>query len=248
MQNIPLVMLHGLLDSMHPLDFTSYMPDVEVHIPHLPGYGGNPLPAHTSLHGQAEYICNYLEEKHISRCHLLGHSVGGAVGALVAARVPEKINSFINVEGNFTLDDAFMCRRIAALDETQWAQEFSRLPSDIPAWLAQDGIAATPEREAWARQMFAQQSAQTVQAIARAVIRDTAEPDYLHTLRHVAGILPCHLLAGERSTAGWHVPGWMRAHAASDTILSDCGHLMMLENPALFCNTLTALLYPSDRL
>lgn len=236
-------MLHGLLDPMHYMDFQVYLPGITIHIPHLPGYGSNPLPDPLTLEGQAQYLCRYLQDNHISHCHLLGHSVGGAVAALVTARIPQKIASFINVEGNFTLDDAFMCRRIAAMDDAQWAQEYSQLPDDIPAWLAHDGITATPEREAWVRHMFAQQSAQTVQAVARAVIRDTAHPGYLNTLRQVADTIPCHLLAGERSAPGWHVPAWMRERAASDTILPGCGHMMMLENPEQFCATLLHLLY-----
>ena len=53
-------------------------------------------------------ITNKLTE-HLSlkSFHLIGHSMGGLTGLLYARRYPEKIKSFINVEGNL---DSIDCR------------------------------------------------------------------------------------------------------------------------------------------
>jgi lipase len=45
-----------------------------------------------------------------ARVQLIGHSVGGVVAAGYAHRFPKRVASFVNVEGNFTLADAFWSR------------------------------------------------------------------------------------------------------------------------------------------
>lgn len=69
-------------------------------------------------------------------------------------------------------------------------------------------------------------------------------PAYLETVRGLMSRgVPFHLVAGSRSVAGWHVPDWVRQRAHGNAELPDCGHMMMLEQPDLFCQTLLSLLY-----
>jgi len=107
--------------------------------------------------------------------------------------------------------------------------------NDVSGWLTRAGIEATPERIGIAGRGLRAQPATTVKAVAESVIATTSEPAFLDDVRAVldSGI-PVHLFAGERSRAGWHVPEWVVARAASMTVQPGVGHMMMLEAPEEF--------------
>ena len=242
----PLIMVHGLLGPLHMLNVDRHFRGREVLCPDLLGYSARPLPPSLSLDAQAEEVARLIRGLG-RRCHLLGHSVGGAVVMWAAHKAPECVQSLITVEGNFTLDDAFMCRRIAPLPAKEWARQWQLTQQDAAAWLTQAGIAVTEDRLRMARIILGHQSAETVQAMARAVVHETANPRYLKIIHQVLdGGTPLHLLAGERSAKGWHVPPWVRAYAHSDRVMPGCGHMMMLEDPARFCEILSEILAGSD--
>jgi pimeloyl-ACP methyl ester carboxylesterase len=49
-------------------------------------------------------------------------------------------------------------------------------------------------------------------------------------------------VAGERSRADWDTPDWALAQAKSFTMMTRCGHLMMLEEPDAFGRVVAELL------
>lgn len=49
-------------------------------------------------------------------------------------------------------------------------------------------------------------------------------------------------LARAPSRGGWSAPDWLAAAAASDTVVPDTGHLLMLESPGLFAQAITSRL------
>lgn len=241
----PLLMIHGLLG---PIDFfgpQALLPGIEVHAPDLPGYGSQPAPPGgdpLNLEQQAAWVVADLRSRFGRPAWLLGHSVGGAVAVLAARMAPELARAVISVEGNFTLNDAFWCRKIAAQSEDEWAAEHARMQSDPDAWLAKGGIESTTQRLEWARAILHHQSAATVHAMAKAVVRETGAPGYLAAAREVLGNgTPLHLMAGERSCTGWDLPPWVRAAAADMVVLPGVGHMMMLEAPEQFCEAVGAM-------
>lgn len=243
-RDIPLIMVHGLFGPLHFFQPAIRLSSVAVHTPDLLGYGVHAAPSELSLAVQANEIVRFLHALDSGPCHLLGHSVGGAVAMLAAALAPQLVKSVISVEGNFTLDDAFMCRRIAPLPAVEWQAELQRIQNQPADWLAKGGIVATSERLQMANCILHNQSAATLQAMARAVVKETSDPAYFNTLRKLMRFgTPLHLVAGSRSAGSWNVPEWVRQEAASDLVLPECGHMMMLEEPDLFCNSLLQLLY-----
>jgi pimeloyl-ACP methyl ester carboxylesterase len=86
------------------------------------------------------------------------------------------------------------------------------------------------------------QPATTVRAMARAVVEFTGDPGYERLLRDVFTRTPVHLVAGARSRAGWDVPDWALAAAASYTEIPDAGHMVMDEAPEAFGELLARLL------
>lgn len=242
---IPLIMIHGLMGSLNFFAPHERIHGAAVHTPDLIGYG---LPkddwrAPITLANQVEYVTGYLREHLDEPCVLLGHSVGGAVAMLTAAAAPERVRGVINVEGNFTLGDAFWCRRIAALDDTEWHREHERLAGDPEGWLTNSGIAVTPQRLEWARQALANQPRETIQAMARAVVAETDGDAYQQRIRSVVEEgTPLFLLAGETSVSGWNVPDWAKAAAQSFVVQEGAGHMMMLEQPDAFCGIVDTML------
>lgn len=234
----PLVMIHGLLGSINYFAPADHLGGITVHTPDLLGYGTNRRAdlRTVTLEGQARHVADHLRKQVVGPAWLLGHSVGGAVAMLVASQAPDLVRGLISVEGNFTLNDAFWCSKVAPMSQADWQTEYQRLCSDETAWLRASGIAPTPDRTQWARRIFDNQPATTVQAMARAVVAATGRPDYLARVKDVveAGTPIC-LLAGETSRAGWDVPPWVTAAAQRDIVLDGVGHMLMLESPQAFC-------------
>lgn len=67
--------------------------------------------------------------------HLVGHSVGGVIAMSLAHRFPGQVASLVNVEGNFTLADAFWSAQLTtkAPAEVQELPEANR--ADPARWL-----------------------------------------------------------------------------------------------------------------
>jgi pimeloyl-ACP methyl ester carboxylesterase len=230
-------MIHGLLGSSSYFDPQSLLPQLDVRTPDLLGYGSNrSLDAGIDLHAQADEIVRVLRDEIGEPAWLLGHSVGGAVMMLAAERAPEMVRGLVSVEGNFTLKDAFWCSRVAAMREADWAAEYGAMEGDPAGWLERSGVEASDQRIAWAREILENQPYTTIQAMARSVVSVTGAPGYLEGVRRVLGTgVPLYLLCGELSASGWDVPEWVLALACRSQVQPKAGHMMMLEDPAMFC-------------
>lgn len=235
---MPLVMIHGLMGSLNFYAPHERIRTVAVHTPDLIGYGQlrDVREPEITLASQTAHVVRYLNEQVDEPCVLLGHSVGGAIAMLAAEASPERVQGVINVEGNFTLADAFWCREIACLSDEDWRTEHTRLVADPEGWLTNGDVAITPQRVEWARGALANQPRETIQAMARAVVAETGDAGYLPRIRSVVERgTPLLLLAGERSASGWDLPDWARAVALDYVVQKDVGHMMMLEQPDEFC-------------
>jgi len=233
-----LFLIHGLLG---PLEGVLPPPPIslrlDVRYARLPGYGSLETrpPDDLTLDSQARAVLAQLSVGTSAPAWLLGHSVGGAIALRVAALAPERVAGVISVEGNFTLADAFWCRHIAGLEPDAWRREHAAMIADAGAWLARAGMAETSQNLANARRTLSFQSAETLRAVARAVVADTGTPAFLEDARRsVARGLPLHLIAGERSASDWHVPGWAREMAGSSRLVGGVGHMLPIEDPTAF--------------
>lgn len=238
-QDRKIALIHGLLAPLACFRALEGMIQAgEARSIHLPGYGDN---RGISLEGltlssQARFAAKAIEEMGWKRTWVMGHSVGGAVTMLLADQRPDLIEGVINAEGNFTLGDAFWSSRISKTPPEAWAAEYASMQADPEGWMKRGDVNATPQALAWTRDMLESQPAETIQAVAKAVIAETTPPTYLEALRRVVDRgTPLHLLAGERAASGWHVTDWARAAARSFTIMPDTGHMMMMEEPHEFC-------------
>ncbi len=234
-QTNDLILVHGLLGSLSFFDPASYLPDINVLSPDLHGYGDSPLKTDLTLQDQVDYLRQFVESQASGPSWLLGHSVGGAVVNLFAAQYPNLVAGVVNVEGNFTIKDAFWCQSISQKYPQTWNAEYQQMCSDPEKWLSNSQIALSPQRVLWAREILAYQTADTVQAVAKAVVTGTDSDEYLSTVKKVMAT-PVYLVAGEHSLPGWDVPGDVRKLAKELIVIEGTGHMMMLEKPEEFCS------------
>lgn len=215
---LPVIFIHGLIGSFRVPSTSSLCPD-------LLGYGAEAQadPAEITIEAQVEYVRAAIDGAlPAGRAHLVGHSAGGVIAAVYAHRYPERVASFVNVEGNFTLADAFWSARFA-----------TKSPAEIEEILRAEPAIA---------HVLDYQPAPTVRAMARAVVEFTGDPGYEPMLREVFARTPVHLVAGARSRAGWDVPDWALSLAASYTEIPDAGHMVMDDAPEAFGELLARLL------
>ena len=243
----PIVFIHGIFRMLSGLPAAPFFAPRPVLIPDMLGYGTqSAAPVETiSVRAQADDLAARIRACGYAKAHIVGHSIGGAVATLLARHHPEVVESFINVEGNFTVEDAFWTGKLAAMTLPQVDQLLESYRNDVAGWLTSAGIEPTPERIAIADKAFHAQPAATLKAMAQSVIETTSQPAYLEDVNAVldSGI-PMHLFAGERSRTGWHVPESVLRRAASMTVQPGVGHIMMLEAPEEFLGLVARLLQP----
>lgn len=233
----PVVFIHGLIGSLQLPELSAAFAPGRALAPDLLGYGAQrQVPAEAiDLPAQVEYLQRVIEEQFPGEAvHLVGHSVGGAVAMLFAQAHGERVRSLVSVEGNFSLDDTFWSAAVAHMSTAEASAMLDDFRADPAAWLARAGVEVDVRSLNIAERWLAQQPAGTLQAMARSVVALTATESYRAGLRRVFSTHPVHLLAGARSRAGWHVPGWAEQAAASQTLIEGSGHLPMLERPQAF--------------
>lgn len=238
MRESTLAMIHGLVGSLSYFGPGKRILRANVRACDLLGYGvfRESSTDRLTLYAQADHVTHIIADWDIAPVWLLGHSMGGAVAMLLADRHPDLVAGIINVEGNFTLKDAFWSRKIVEKEPARWEEEYGLMQADIPAWLQRCRIASAPQRERWAAEVLAWQPASTVYAMSQAIMTETTDPGYLEAVRRVLDSgLPVDLIAGEKSAADWDVPDFVRATARSYIEQPEVGHLMMLEAPDEFC-------------
>lgn len=78
-----------------------------------------------------------LESFGVERFHLVGHSMGGLTALMLAHQQPQRVASFINIEGNIAPEDCFLSRQIiefADNDEIRFFQRFIERTYLAPAF------------------------------------------------------------------------------------------------------------------
>jgi pimeloyl-ACP methyl ester carboxylesterase len=148
---------------------------------------------------------------------------------------PDVVASYLSVEGNFTIKDAFWSGQIARKTDAEVAEIIDGYRADPNAWMNGAVTKQTEITSRVAKEWLINQPASTIKAQARAVVAETGQESYLHNLRQIMeSDIPVHLIAGSRSAAGWDTPDWANQLCNTRTNIPHTGHLMMIEAPKKF--------------
>lgn len=241
-----IVFIHGLIGPLNETILMGGAKSTQILAPDMLGYGSlaEVDPAMISLDAQVEYLhqeINAVSSTH-DRWYLVGHSVGGAIAALFAAVYPDRVAAVISVEGNFTLDDAFWSQKLAKMPLKEVETKLANDRSEPEKWLDSAGVKPTKATLLAAATALSFQPASTLQQMAASVVDITGDPAYLDGIKDWVDNIPLHLIAGERSANGWHIPAWVKEKAASYRVMKNCGHLMMLEDAHQFSSAITSII------
>lgn len=240
-----ILLIHGLIGSLNGPRILNAFSDVDVLAPDLLGYGEfASFPTHNlTLQDQANHLANWLRDSGAESVQVVGHSVGGAVGLLLAYAYPSLVASYVSVEGNMTLKDAFWSAELSQKPYAEVASIVESYRGDIRGWISSAGVEPTAQALDMARTWIDHQPPSTIKAQAKAVVEATSTEAYLDKLRDlIQSGLPVHLIAGEKSRAAWDLPAWAEQMSSSMTTVKNRGHLMMLESPEEFANTIVKVL------
>lgn len=129
----PVVFLHGFGSTKE--DYADF-----VRVPGLadhgfiaydaPGFGRSRSsdPARVSIPFLVDVALAVLDRLGVDRFHLVGHSMGGLTALLLADRHPDRVLSFVDIEGNVAPEDCFLSRQIvdhAAEDPAVFLEGFA---------------------------------------------------------------------------------------------------------------------------
>ncbi|MEK6347394.1 MAG: alpha/beta hydrolase [Burkholderia sp.] len=238
------IFIHGFIGT---LAIDGYAPPHAA--PSLLGYGTHrDVPAERiTLPGQVEHLRAFIDaQPGMARVDLVGHSVGGAIAMLFAHAYPERVRRIVNIEGNFTLDDAFWSASVGRMTAHEAEAMLAGFRADPAQWLGGAVTHVTPAMARTAAHWLDHQPAATLRAMGRSVVDTTGNAAYLEAVAAVFARHRVCLVAGDRSRGGWHVPGWALARCVACEIVPGSGHLPAIEQPAALAAVLDRFLDAAD--
>jgi pimeloyl-ACP methyl ester carboxylesterase len=114
---IPVVLLHGLSDSLHSFDAVLERVPASLHVYALTqrGHGDSDRPATGyQLDDFADDVIDFLNAVGIARAVIVGHSLGSLVARTVATRAPERVAGLVLIGAFATLTDRPEAEELAA--------------------------------------------------------------------------------------------------------------------------------------
>ncbi|MEN1728264.1 MAG: alpha/beta hydrolase [Pseudomonadota bacterium] len=100
---IPVLALHGWLDNANSfVPLLDHLDGLDIVVLDMPGHGHSPHRPDEVRYHFDDNVFDVLKAADAlgwERFHLLGHSMGGAVSTLLTAACPQRVISFVNIEG-----------------------------------------------------------------------------------------------------------------------------------------------------
>lgn len=162
-----------------------------------------------------------LEHFGIERFHLVGHSMGGLTALMLAHQFPQRVLSFVDIEGNIAPEDCFLSRQIIDC------------PSDDPELFFTAFIERARHAPAYASALYAANLRHKVRVQAvRGIFESMVElSDNANLMGKFLG-LPCPkmFMFGDQNASLSYLPH-IAAHGVRLGQIPACGHFPMYSNP-----------------
>lgn len=209
----------------------------------LIGFGDSDKPANFSylLKEQAKNLERTIDLLDLNRFHLVAHSMGGIIGIELGEIIPDRLCSFINVEGNITAEDCTMSKRVAEMGEEHFAREgFEGLKHSIA-----EEAKRTQSRplEDYLKSL----SKATPRSLFKSSISTVYESNHGDLLTRFARLpfYKCYIY-GEKNRGIFPAEGMLRQEEIPLFYVSKSGHSMMKENPKEFYDLVLRIIQQSS--
>jgi pimeloyl-ACP methyl ester carboxylesterase len=157
----------------------------------------------------------------IGRFHLVGHSMGGLTALLLAHRHPDRVLSFVDIEGNVAPEDCFLSRQVLTH------------PSDDPESFLEDFIQRTRRSPSYSSPLYAAGLRHKVRASAvQGIFESMVELSDHGGLMSKFLSLPCPrmFMYGEQNASLSYLPT-LAAGGVELAEIPHSGHFPMYSNP-----------------
>jgi pimeloyl-ACP methyl ester carboxylesterase len=164
-----------------------------------------------------------LERTKFERFHLVGHSMGGLTALMLAHKCPDRVLSFVDIEGNIAPEDCFLSRQIIDY------------PQSDPQKFLDDFIERTRQAPAYASALYAASLCHKVRAGAvRGIFESMVDLSDNGDLMSKFISLPCPkmFMYGEQNATLSYL-SYIRAHGVRLAEIPYCAHFPMYSNPVL---------------
>lgn len=163
-----------------------------------------------------------LEHFGIQRFHLVGHSMGGLTALLLAHQHPERVLSFVNIEGNIDPYDCFLSRQIhdyAEDDDERFFDDFIERTRHAPAYAS----------ALYAANLRHKVRAGAVRGIFESMVRLSDHGGLMS--RFLALPCPRMFMYGEQNSSLPYLAS-IQSQGVHLAQISHCGHFPMYSNPS----------------
>lgn len=173
-----------------------------------------------------------LEQVRFDRFHLIGHSMGGLTALMLAHQQPDRVLSFVDIEGNIAPEDCFLSRQI--VDH----------PRDGAERFFDDFIERTRHAPAYASALYAASLRHKVRAAAvGGIFRSMVDlSDNGDLMSKFLGLpFPRMFMYGEQNASLSYLRH-IRERGVVLAEIPDCGHFPMYSNPVLMWKAIAAFI------
>ena len=177
-----------------------------------------------------------LETLAFERFHLVGHSMGGLTALMLAHRHPERVLSFVNIEGNIAPEDCFLSRQI--VDDPQAdAEPF------LEAFIERVHAAPAFSSALYAASLRHKVRAGAVRGIFESMVALSDGGDLM--AKFLALPCPKLFMYGQQNDTLSYLAD-IQARGVRLAEIPNCGHFPMYSNPPAMWNAIADFLAEAD--
>lgn len=167
----------------------------------------------------------------VDRFHLVGHSMGGLTGLMLADAAPDRVLSFVDIEGNIAPEDCFLSRQIhdhSREDDLRFFRDF----------IERTRLAADPASALYAASLAHKVRTGAVRGIFESMVELSDNGGLME--KFLALPFPRQYMYGATNAHLSYLDD-IAAQGVQLACIPDCGHFPMYSNPALMWQHIKAL-------